>query len=823
MAPEYTAKSLEDKPTGLLQEWIGYFRNTDPTVLPPNALTFPSINCFIPEKDRIEPRQGKTLLGQAFTTTKNWPIIGHKKRFTTMGGIETEIRVVRSDDASLRDIVEVLYPHPVTGIKQWYRITQSVNPLTIGVHRYYFDDWFDSNINASASLNLSRLIWVNGLSQIFSWTGGIAPIVSFVVNTSVSTISGVTWASLGFVDPALGGSGNIVINGTLYAVSGGWNTSTLLIANTTGIAVNDVAFSQIETDATTAPIDMCRNNKGYMFYGNWKSRYLQMSNAFNRPASEEITSVQAVQNDLIVSGVYTGTTQKKVRYQIDSIISAPQSFFYGQATDPNNLFFSGQHVGTARDVYRVVITDATVGAPKYQVFKNNSSVATNQTITYDTPTSLPGATSDGIKITFVHIDDTVSPYTVGQAWTYVVGGQDTYSIYVDGVIVGAAGRNASTTYTTDGVSFKVNSTSGHALGDYWETTLDPAITEAWHNFYYTLPVRKPGEAYNFQLPSNFWTMAPQEKYMYVNTTYGQWGFIETELSADLQSESVNYEPMKQAASSKVIFPYMIDYLDNDLIYVTENKTLDMIGRKEFVELPQIGNLSDPVKLDFDEASFEDGSMEFFDKKLWITSPRETVMFCWDDLKKYWQPPQVIIENGILSIVENTLISHSNLRNQTFTLFSGQSDDGSAFTVRIRTAYNSYGDRWALKNSNMTFLEGYITGNPPLVMKVIQGINGCGDILPHTVRPIVCITPDRAPLGAGSFGSHSLGSDVFNEDSHFNEIKKLPGKNIEYRLAALELECSTQSHTYRILTMAMNAILSNKGNNDVVVQDVISEN
>lgn len=896
---------LGDQPADAKEiSWQGYFHNTDPTVLPTNCLTFPSQNCFIPNKDKIVPRLGKTLLGAERTADKNWPIIGHKKRFATMGGDVIEVRVTKTDDENIKDLIEVLYDNPLTGEPTWYPITiglhsPNINPITQGLHRYYMDDWFDTNLNPSLSLNVPRLIWVNGNKQVYSWIGAIAPIVNVNNNyLSVSfgtidysglvgtfhsptelitggtsgatawigtnaagvleivrisgtfqvgeTITGTTsaahavvvsytpppttWASLGFIDPSISGeTGDIIINGLEYSSVSGWDSASLQFAPTTPtVVVGDVAFSEIRVDDVDVAFDICRNNKNYMFYGNWRSRRLYMSNNFGHDASQDITSVQANQNDLIVSGSYTGAGSHTLRYQIDSVVDDPVEYFYDPDTaggdTVDNAFFSGSHIGVNRDVYRVVITNATVGTERFQVFKNNISVSINNAITYDTPTLLPGATSDGISITFVKIDDTVTPYKVNQSWTYIIGGQDTYSIYLDGVVV-VSGQPASTPYTTQGVTLKVNSSSGHSLGDYWEVTLSQLVDEAWKNFYYTIPVRKPGEGYIYQLSSNFWTMEPQEEEMYVNTQYGYWDYVSTVLSADLQSETVSLTPLKHASASKVIFPYMITHLDNDLIFVTENKTLDMIGRREFLELPQIGYLSQPVDLDFQVASFEDGSMEYLNKQLFITSPKESIMLCYDnqDGNKYWQPPQVISENGILSIVGNTLISHSNLRNQTFQLFTGQSDNGAAYTVRARTPYNSYGNRWGLKNSNKSFLEGYLKGKPPMIFTVYLGVHGCGGILSHPVEPIVCLLPTKAPFGEGSNGSHPFGSDIFDGDlSHFNEICPKFNPILQFYFAALELECTTKNHTYSWLTIALNAAISSTGNTALIPEQVISK-
>lgn len=895
------AFAMKDTPAieGGKYPWIGYFRFKDKTQLPGNCLTFPSINCFIPFKDKIVPRKSSTLLGQPFTDGKSWPIIGHQKRFTTMGGFEVEIRVTKSDDVNKKDIIEILYPNPVTGVLQWYQITEDMNPLDVAPHEYYFDSWFDTNLNPAKSLNLPRSIWVNGLNIIFSWSGGIAPITSIVGGISITTTPGTTWASLGFVDPTIdpSSSGNIVINGVKHIVTGGWNTDTLLVTSTTGIAVNDIATSQIQTDTydSTLAFDVCCQNKNYMFYGSWKSRQLFMSNGFGHDATSVITTAQAVQNDLVVDpSPYTGTGSHVYRITIDSV-NPPiddQTFTPGTTnggfdnmiidtsgysgstgiTNKYSVFIiadytllyagaSGLTIGTSV----VGNTSKATGFIVAQYFPGGGSAvgirltSSNGFIAGETVTDSLGATSPVITTArgfywfqysvngvVTNVDIGAGPqianlliaapitltdglilntsdvygHGIGDTLNLTInqGGVDTFQWQIDGAVPVATHVpiTGSAQTLSNGLAISFVNKTGHTLGDYWEITVDQEVTKAWTNFYFTLPIRKPGEGYIYRLSENFWTMKPQEAEMYVNTQYGRWSYVETILSANQQSESVSLTPLKQSSMSKVIFPYMISDLDNDLIFVTTDKKLDLIGRKELVQLPQISSLSQPVQFDFDEASFLKGSMEYWNKSLWITSPQGGVMFCYDDHpeNKYWQPPQVIPENGILSIVGNSLISHSNIRNQTFTLFNGTAGDTQEnleYNVRAMRPYDSKGQRWNSKNSNMSFVEGYIDGAPPMVLKVFQEVNGCKGIFPHPITPVVCVAPDEAPLGEGNLGSHQNGSDIFTPRSYFQEIYQEFNPILSYYFYALELSCRTTNHSYEWLSFEINEVSGNSNN------------
>ena len=1108
-----SAFAMGDQPTEQLGGWIGYFHQQDPTTYPEgkdNLLTYPSINCFIPFRDKIVPKLGTTLLGAPFTEDKDWGCIGHMKKYGTMSGIETEIRVTQSGDANLRDILKIWCPDFINGVRQstysWKQITLNNNPLPFGTHEYYFDQWFDTDLNPAQALNLSRAIWTNGTTNIYSWTGGIAPIVSIVPGISISTVSGVSWESQGFVDPAFDNSlnGTITINGEAYTVLGGWETDTLRLASTTGISVNDVAFSQIQsvptpvnisgiiahgtvtlvpatggitfqpgeeiiggTSGATAFItsdvggfmilygikqgtggyfqtneiitgvtskafttvasftetsynqlvfDMCRNNLGYMYYGSWNTMKVYQSNQFNKSPTEYITNSQAIQNDLVIGTTdYTGTGQNVYRVTIDSVFPIDNTQSYiptGNSQGLNDgLFDTTCYIASPNfikpNIYRInVMADATLvfstslsptfvpGETVYGTLsaaegiviavitnagKTNLGVqmTTSNMFQYNEPvigsTTTTGGTliqaqyqnwvqyinsqnvvvnintgigslpispinsvnsftlTDGLTFKFANFRG----HSVGDSFQLSInqGGYDTFKwqinggnpvqtgviipsgtgTLVHGTITGGAGfffqnekivgmtsgstgfmttdisgtmtlyntsgifedteiikgisslaqatvssylSNGVTQFLNNGISLSFSVNTGHTLGDFWDITatqgvggINPSLQNppAYANFYYTLPARIPGEGYIYSLTANFWTIAPQESQMYVCNSYGEWSYITvggqatsggtgikisgngSATSAPNVSEPISITPLKQTSAMKPIYPYMIGYMADDLIFVTTNKILGMLGRRQLIQLPRIDTLSHPVQLDFNATSFKNGSFEYFDERLWINSPTEGVMFCYDNHKEnnYWQPPQMIPENGILSVIntngKDVLISHSQLRDQSWNLFDGHNgDNGNEYLVQAQSPYLSKGDRWGIKAANKTFCEGYVEGKPPMVQTLIKEVNGCGGTIPHDIKPVVCVADTTAPFGKGNFGSHPNGSDFFIQNNYFRE--EYPYQQTQnFYFAAIRMSCLTTNHSYEWLTFGVNSVVGNRSNIDFMNKKEILKN
>ncbi len=303
--------------------------------------------------------------------------------------------------------------------------------------------------------------------------------------------------------------------------------------------------------------------------------------------------------------------------------------------------------------------------------------------------------------------------------------------------------------------------------------------------------------------------------MYVNTSNGEWGYSSPTLSANLLSEDISFTPLKQTVSSKVLYPYLTGHNRNDLLFVDENKNLTSLGRLQLIERVQMNDMSDFIRNAFRDASFIDGSIIFQDDKTWITSPEDNTMFCFDERTKYWQPPQVIPNLGLLTIIGTNLYVHAELNTATRSLndATADGDDGVEYEVVIRSSTYDHGNRWNKKTANMAFWEGYVSEAPPMKMNVYFDVDGCSGIETADVTPVFCTdVVNNGNFGGGQDGGHEHGGDITLRTNYARyQFAKL--KVHHFYFSSLEMTCRATKHPYELLSMGINLAQSKYNNKE----------
>src|SRR5574343_78167 len=230
----------------------GYRNREDNTVPPPGTMIEGSQNVLTNSAMRLGPRKGYTLDGTAsgvvapILSAFDWPRHTGDTRHLRAGFLTSA-----ANDGKL----QYRYEDPTTGVVTWRDLMTSLTSVS-----FNFTDWWDFGTEYK-----SFLLFVDGSSNIYEWSGGITTVSAVTANTI--TITGTkTWAELGFYN--VGATNKVTINGTDYTYTGGGGTLTLTGVTPDpaagGVVNGDIAHQTVKTTAngsmTGIPSTFYNNN-----------------------------------------------------------------------------------------------------------------------------------------------------------------------------------------------------------------------------------------------------------------------------------------------------------------------------------------------------------------------------------------------------------------------------------------------------------------------------------------------------------------------------------------------------------------------------------
>ena len=310
----------------LVSKFLGYRNKTDPTNIPElvaddsgrpvraSVLIAGSQNITSVDADRIGIRPGYTLDGSASTSSN--PIRSSYDWITHRG----ENRNVRH----YSDTLEYRYV-AADGTVSWRTL---LTGLSTTATLQFAEFWDTSELQ-------DMLLFVDGTSNIYEWTGALTTIAS--VGTNTLTKSGTsTWAEAGFYTS---GTRQVVINGVTYTYSGGESSTTLTGVTpdpalaSPAIAAGDIVHQAIRTTAnsvisgipTTFPNDLIGVLYNQIYVASLTSRFVYVSKQNNyKDYSYSTTRVPAEGALFTLDAAIVGfVPQEEAMY-----ITAGKSFWY---------------------------------------------------------------------------------------------------------------------------------------------------------------------------------------------------------------------------------------------------------------------------------------------------------------------------------------------------------------------------------------------------------------------------------------------------------------------------------------------------------------
>jgi len=225
---------------------FGYRNREDITNLPKGVLVKGSQNVLTNVSDRVASRKGFTLDGQSSTDTGgfrasyDWLRHTGDERHLRCGKLTTsnngvlEVRFVATSGDSFNGTVFT------EGQVYWFPIKSSMTIVDLN-----FSEFWDFTTEKKGFL-----LWVDGTSNIYEWSGGVTTLSSATAATITKTGTG-TWAEEGFYTA---GTRSVVINGTTYTYTGGESTTTLtgVTPDPSAEIAKSIIFQTIRVTANSA-------------------------------------------------------------------------------------------------------------------------------------------------------------------------------------------------------------------------------------------------------------------------------------------------------------------------------------------------------------------------------------------------------------------------------------------------------------------------------------------------------------------------------------------------------------------------------------------
>ena len=525
-----------------------------------------------------------------------------------------------------------------------------------------------------------------------------------------------------------------------------------------------------------------------------------------------------------IRGVTSGA-EGVVIYRVNSVSTPAADFLAVLLRTPGVNFEAGE---TMQDLtsspFNTTNVQITTSNDWIQYTKNGIIVNTTtglqgpQPISFLVPATPTITLSDGLDISFTNFNN----HAVGDSWELEkrIGNDNTFSWSKNGTTQGnLITITGSAQALSDGVTVDFVEEKGHNVGDSWRVIAYKLVQKGWRDFYYSQPVRLPGEGFELPIDSNGFTMSPQESSMYIVSESGQYYTVQPQLSSDLQSETFIADRLKTEQQNRPLFPYLMTPTKNNISVVSLEKTWDILGRQKFLELPQTKTLSDYVKVDFDRVDWEDANIRYIGRKTYFAVPRSGYVFVYDEFTKYWHSPMVFARRiSSIAFIDGKVIGHSYERNESYELFTADTNDLGSYPLdtRIITPYFDFGKRFVPKATTAIAMDGYMDGNPQVLWKMNAGVGGCDGVRNEEVKPLFCLPIDTASLGKSSLGFHGLGNSPTNIIPHFTYGRTF--NDLSYYLRNIEITCNQPDQRWSITSYGTNVDMNKLSNTTMFNKD-----
>lgn len=358
----------------------------------------------------------------------------------------------------------------------------------------------------------------------------------------------------------------------------------------------------------------------------------------------------------------------------------------------------------------------------------------------------------------------------------------------------------------------------------------------WANFEYSDPNRLAGEGGILKLNSNCRGFGIESNNLQIYTENDHvYDLVKDDLGSGLQD--IYVKPKKISSGQGAYEQELITEIKNGTIYLTNERTVDILSQVENFTNTQSTPISDIVQIDIDNMELTDARMFYHKRNLYLMFPKSSTTMIYNLERGIWQPPQTMsiagmtTEKDVLYGYEYISDDKDGIKVFRMDCYNGYNkenidlsltDDGAGYICRIVTPYTHLGVRHHKKFHNSIFVEGYISANSIINVKCLKDYGGYGGIQEkdiHGVRQegdkvkFINDPVDTVSLGKSVLGSHSLGNDNPYLIPKFHHVLTFSEKNSYYE-RQIQFEGEQLEQRWGIISYSTNAGMSSDTNFDV---------
>jgi hypothetical protein len=344
---------------------------------------------------------------------------------------------------------------------------------------------------------------------------------------------------------------------------------------------------------------------------------------------------------------------------------------------------------------------------------------------------------------------------------------------------------------------------------------------------YTGTIRKVGEGGTIFLDNNAVGIAATNELTQISAGTSDIYNVTFEAFSDgtTSGELIRVKKQQTAYGQGAVSQDCFVKIKNGMAYVSQEPTIDFLGNVENLVTQQSKPLSDPIKRLLNRIDRSRVEGLYHKNNLYYLFTNASVMLVYNVEAGFWQPPQTVSGN-CMSIIGGVLCVHSNFTDETYTMFTGLTDNGKPISRAVYTNIDTYGNRIENKIYDELYIEVLVNGSATAVQgNLAMGYQGSVGLQPFTFgfndsdnfveTPQLPSGMGMSAIGQGPLGSMFTDYTLDPEIGPLKKLYKILSTNIQQaRTHQMQFFDDKEGSYCEIISFGVNTRLANDNNMDI---------